>query len=242
MIIKKIYDARTRTQKAWYDSSMFYFTKMVEDETENKGDLTVVFKNGATYIYKDVRLEDYVLLVAGRTDGSNGRTLNKLIKPKYEYERVADTDVKELEAELEKLCAQEQIDFNKKERTYFISGHRDITQDEFDYNYAAILDKLMDDEDALFVVGDCDGADIMAQNLLMDEFMLSPDRITVYHAYDKPRNLNPKITNVVGGFSSHVEKDEAMTKASSHDIAFVRDWKKMSGTAQNILRRHKFFG
>jgi len=242
MIIKKIYDARTKTQKVWYDSSMFYFTKMVEDEFENKGNLTVVFKNGATYIYKDVRLEDYVLLVAGGTDGSNGRTLNKLIKPKYEYERIEDTDMKELEAELEKVCAQEQIDFNKKERTYFISGHRDITQDEFDYNYAAILDKLMDDEDTLFVVGDCDGADIMAQNLLMDEFMLSPDRITVYHAYDKPRNLNPKITNVVGGFSSHVEKDEAMTKVSSHDIAFVRDWKKMSGTAQNILRRHKFLG
>lgn len=242
MIIKKVYDELAKTQKVWYDSSMFYFTKMVENETKNCGDLTVVFKNGATYVYKDVRLEDYVLLVAGGTDGSNGRTLNKLIKPKYEYERIADTDIKELEKELESLCAQEQIDLNKKEHTYFISGHRDITQDEFDYNYAAILDKLMDDEEALFVVGDCDGADIMAQNLLMDEFMLSPDRITVYHAYGKPRNLNPKITNVIGGFSSHVEKDEAMTKVSAHDVAFVRDWKKMSGTAQNILRRHKFFG
>ena len=242
MIIKKFYDARTRTQKVWYDSSMFCYTKMVEDEFENKGDLTVVFKNGATYVYKDVRLEDYVLLVAGGTDGSNGKTLNKLIKPKYDYERIDDTDLNELEKELELLSSQEQVDFSKKEHTYFISGHRDITQDEFDYNYAAILDKLMDDEEALFVVGDCDGADIMAQNLLMDEFMLSPDRITVYHAYDKPRNLNQKITNVIGGFSSHVEKDEAMTKASAHDVAFVRDWKKMSGTAQNILRRHKFLG
>ena len=242
MIIKKFYDARTRTQKVWYNSSMFYFTKMVEDELENKGDLTVVFKNGATYVYKDVRLEDYVLLVAGGTDGSNGKTLNKLIKPKYDYERIADTDMKELETELESLSNQEQVDFSKKEHTYFISGHRDITQDEFDYNYAAILDKLMDDENVLFVVGDCSGADIMAQNLLMDEFMLDPERITVYHAFDKPRNLNPKIKNVIGGFSSHTEKDEAMTKASAHDIAFVRDCNKLSGTAQNILRRHKFFG
>lgn len=242
MIINKFYDARTKTQKVWYDSSMIYFTKMVEDETENKGNLTVVFKNGATYVYKDVRLEDYVLLVAGGTDGSNGKTLNKLIKPKYEYEKIADISIPELEKELEGLLAQEQHDTDKKEHTYFISGHRDITQDEFDYNYAAILDKLVEDENTLFVVGDCDGADIMAQNILMDEFMLSPDRITVYHAYGKPRNLNPKITNVIGGFSSHVEKDEAMTKASSYDVAFVRDWKKMSGTAQNILRRHKFLG
>ena len=240
MIIKKIYDPETKTQKVWYDSSMFYFTKMTENETENNGDLTVVFKNGATYVYKDVKLEDYVLLVAGGTDGSNGKALNKLIKPKYDYERVENTNFEDLEKELDKIIMSEKEELYNKEHTYFISGHRDITEEEFAYNYAGVLDKIVDDGQSCFVVGDCNGADIMAQNFLMNELLLDPERITVYHAYNKPRNLNPKITNVIGGFGSHVEKDEAMTKASAHDVAFVRDWKKMSGTAQNILRRHKF--
>jgi hypothetical protein len=219
---------------------MFYFTKMTEYETENKGDLTVVFKNGSTYVYKGVLFEDYILLVAGGTDGSNGRTLNKLIKPKYEYERIGDTSISELEEELNELIRSERESSNEKEHTYFISGHRDITDEEFDCNYVTILDRIMDDSDARFVVGDCNGVDIMAQNLLMDEFGLDPERITVYHMFESPRNINPKITKTVGGFKSDDERDEAMTNASAHDIAFVRDWKKLSGTAQNILRRHKF--
>lgn len=242
MIVKKYYDARAKVQKVWYDSSMFYFTKMTEYETENKGDLTVVFKNGSTYVYKGVLFEDYILLVAGGTDGSNGRTLNKLIKPKYEYERIGDTSISELEEELNGLMRSEQEESSQKEHTYFISGHRDITDEEFDYNYAAILDKIMDDSEARFVVGDCNGVDIMAQNLLMDEFGLDPERITVYHMFDSPRNINSKITKTVGGFKSDDERDEAMTKASSKDVAFIRNPKVLSGTAQNILRRYKFLG
>jgi hypothetical protein len=79
----------------------------------------------------------------------------------------------------------------------------------------------------------------MAQNYLVDVLNVEPERITVYHMFEKPRNINPKITNTVGGFKSDDERDEAMTKASFEDIAFVRDIKRLSGTAQNILRRHQ---
>ena len=44
MILKKIYDEETKTQKIWYDSSMIYYTEMVENESENCGNLFVVFK------------------------------------------------------------------------------------------------------------------------------------------------------------------------------------------------------
>ena len=56
--------------------------------------------------------------------------------------------------------------------------------------------------------------------------------------FDKPRNINPKIINTVGGFKTDEERDAAMTNASFDDIAFVRNYTELSGTAQNILRRH----
>ena len=73
---------------------------------------------------------------------------------------------------------------------------------------------------------------------LMDVLEIEPDRITVYHMFDEPRNCNPKIINKVGGFKSDDERDEAMTKNSSFDIAFVRDNNIITGTGKNILRRN----
>ncbi len=123
--------------------------------------------------------------------------------------------------------------------TYFISGHRNITQKEFDENYVPALKKALENKDAYFVVGDYYGVDIMAQNYLVDILGVDPRRITVYHMLVAPRNKNPKIQNTKGGFTSDSGRDEQMTKDSDYDIAFVRDPKKISGTAENILRRNK---
>lgn len=123
-------------------------------------------------------------------------------------------------------------------KTYFISGHRNITEKEFMENYAPAL-YLAACEKSAFVVGDYYGVDIMAQNYLMNSLKIDPDRITVYHMFEAPRNINPKIKNTKGGFKSDSERDAAMTEASDEDIAFVRDPKKWSGTGENILRRHK---
>ena len=57
--------------------------------------------------------------------------------------------------------------------------------------------------------------------------------------FEAPRNKNPKITQTRGGFTSDEERDAAMTKMSVKDIAFVRNGKWTSGTAQNILRRYR---
>ena len=236
MILKKIYEEKTKTQKIWFDSTMILYTEMVEYENENKGDLYVVFKNGTKYKYSAVSFEDYLVFVGGGTDASQGKTLNKVIKNKYEYEKVdSSVDIQAIMAEMNKV-EEESADI---ENTYFISGHRDITESEFEFNYEPLINKVLhENPDAKFIVGDYYGADIMAQNYLMDILCIDPSRVTVYHMMDSPRNINPKITKTKGGYQSDDERDSAMTMASSKDIALVRDIKKNSGTAQNILRRH----
>jgi hypothetical protein len=236
MIKKKIYEEKSKTQKVWYDSSMMVYSEMVESDVDNVGELYVVFKNGWRYVYHNVKFEDYVLLLAGGTDASQGKTLNKVIKNKYEYERLDDADLVAIEN-----------DFNKEDEkledisnTYFISGHRDITETEFEINYASKLDAIItNNPEARFVVGDYQGVDIMAQNYLLDVLNIDPSRITVYHMFDKPRNVNPKVTNLIGGFLNDEERDSEMTRASVEDIAVVRDYNKLSGTAINILRRNQ---
>lgn len=120
---------------------------------------------------------------------------------------------------------------------YFISGHRDLTVEEFNSLYVpVILDILKEDPTCEFVVGDYQGVDSMAQEYLASMV----DKVTVYHMFDSPRNLiNPNF-KTIGGFTSDEERDAAMTKDSDRDIAFVRKGKRNSGTAQNIVRRYEF--
>lgn len=128
---------------------------------------------------------------------------------------------------------------NEMRKVYFISGHRNITDKEFRDNYAPALMNAAAEDHSTFVVGDYYGVDIMAQNYLVDILSINPDRITVYHMFDSPRNINPKIKKTKGGFKTDSERDSQMTIDSNEDIAFVRDEKKWSGTGENLLRRHK---
>ena len=125
-------------------------------------------------------------------------------------------------------------------KTFFISGHREITQEEFDLNYGVILKEYEEkykDNPPKYIMGDYYGVDFMAQNYLMDVLKVNPNRVVVYHMFDKPRNRNNKIRNLVGGFRTDEERDAAMTMNSDEDIAFVRNHYKWSGTGANILRR-----
>ena len=243
-IIGKIYDEKTRTDKVWYESSNVVYSKFVENEHDNFGQLYVTFKNGATYHYKDVDMPtDYLLFKSGGIDNSQGKTLNKQIKGKYEYERVSDEDVNLLMEELERVKNGETEDANAEGTftTYFISGHREITQEEFDSIYVPVINQVLETTpNCLFVVGDYWGADEMAQNYLLDVLELDTQRITVYHMLEKPRYFNPKVERFRGGFMTDDSRDEAMTRDSDEDIAFVRDPNVLSGTAKNILRRYRY--
>ena len=120
----------------------------------------------------------------------------------------------------------------------FISGHIDLTQDEFDSHYKDRILKSIQ-ENASFVVGDANGCDAMAQRFLSDciggELLPEIDRVRVYHMLKKPRNNVGFRT--VGGFKSDEERDAAMTAASDADIAWVRPGREKSGTAKNLRRR-----
>lgn len=237
MLLFSFYNEKTHTEKAWYDSSNIFYSEYVENTEKNEGDLYVTFKNGATYKYKNVQIApDYIVFKHGGLDGSHGKALNAHIKSKYEFEKVDNKDINELINE--KIQLESNSLKEKLEKTYFISGHRNISEIEFEKYKEKISNILQDVPDALFVVGDYHGVDIMCQNYLLDELEINPQQITVYHMFDSPRNVNPKVVNLSGGFESDEERDAAMTANSTKDIAFVRNHTELSGTAQNILRRY----
>lgn len=237
MLITSTYNSNTTTEKAWYESSNIFYSEFIEDPNNNYGDLYVTFMNGSTYKYKKVQIApDYVMFKHGGLDGSHGKALNTHIKPKYEFEKMENKDISQLQMEREQTIKNNLED--RLNKTYFISGHREVSEMEFTKYKNRIQEILNERPDAFFVVGDYQGVDIMAQNFLMDELEINPQQVTVYHMYDKPRNINNKIINTVGGFQTDEERDAAMTFASKYDIAFVRNHTVLSGTAQNILRRN----
>lgn len=124
-------------------------------------------------------------------------------------------------------------------KIYFISGHRDITEKEFNEWYVPVLSKIIQsNEDYHFVVGDCEGVDSMAQNWLRDNLKCHA-KVTVYHMFEKPRYLASMLFNTSGGYKDDISRDSAMTNVSNEDIAFIKKGRWTSGTAQNILRRYE---
>ena len=125
-------------------------------------------------------------------------------------------------------------------KIFFISGHRDITEEEFNNIYKPSILNAHCYYNAKFIIGDYEGVDIMAQNYLLNEINVNPNNVTVCHMFEKPRNVNDKVINLIGGFKTDEERDAYMTNNSHEDIAFIRKNKWNSGTAQNILRRKTF--
>jgi hypothetical protein len=116
----------------------------------------------------------------------------------------------------------------------FISGHLDVTIEEFREHYCPkILEAIAAGHN--FVVGDARGVDNFA-NMFLGAMVWQNNRVTVYHMFTRARN------NVCGhptcdGFGSDAERDVEMTAASDYDIAWVREGREKSGTARNIARR-----
>ncbi|QGR53951.1 hypothetical protein [Moumouvirus maliensis] len=136
---------------------------------------------------------------------------------------------------------------------YFISGHTDLTIQQFDQLYKNIIIEAATNPNNQFIMGNAPGVDYMAQRLLVDILGNNAyNRVTVFHRGDDPGIIADPKLKTKGGFKSHNEKDAAMTMASDIDIAFVRSLeeskklygekfnpKRISGTQKNILRRQK---
>lgn len=134
---------------------------------------------------------------------------------------------------------------------YFVSGHRDLSYEDFEKYYIPVLRYIIDNEMySIFVVGDCDGVDKYAMDYLYYNLRYKGE-LHIYHMLDSSRNvpegykghefIDDGMCEVIfhGQFKSDEERDSAMTQASDCDIAFIKDDRWDSGTAQNIKRRHE---
>jgi len=135
MVLLREYNQKEMIDRAWYDSSMIVYSECYDNEESRKKQLKVVFKNGNTYLYKDVDVDDYVMFAHGGLDGSNGKALNKYIKPKCEFIKCEDTDIqllneelnrrlKEMEQEKEMIQSKEgeakDVDNNAHNREFYV--------------------------------------------------------------------------------------------------------------------------
>lgn len=75
----------------WYDSSNVIFSKCYDNNSDSKT-LKIVFKDGRTYLYKDVATMDYISFKSAQ---SNGSAFSRNIK-KYNGVRISDTDLTKL--------------------------------------------------------------------------------------------------------------------------------------------------
>lgn len=117
MFLFRYYDKKNGIDRAWYQSSNILYSEC-DDVKDDFKILTVVFKNGATYKYYDVDVNDYVMFLHGGLDGSNGKALNKYIKQKCQrYERVEDRDTLDVMSSMNhyKKIAKEEKEKNEAE-------------------------------------------------------------------------------------------------------------------------------
>ena len=122
---------------------------------------------------------------------------------------------------------------------YFVSGHRNLTQEEFDNFYAPKIDNIVNgDNCASFVVGDWEGLDSMFIDYMSKFEDWEYGFITIY-CVDKPRVDYQKLHNnvCIHCCSNYDECDASMTKNSDFDIAWIRPGRGDSHTALNIKRR-----
>lgn len=121
---------------------------------------------------------------------------------------------------------------------YFISGHRDITEEEFKKYYVPAIYSAYHNQDFEgFVVGDYEGVDKMAMDFITENL---PCGLIIYHMSENPRNTpkDESMVSYMGYYKTDEDRDAAMTRVSDVDIAYVREGRWNSGTAQNIKRRH----
>ena len=127
--------------------------------------------------------------------------------------------------------------------TYFISGHRDLTQEEFDKHYAPILEKVLkEDWNCDFVIGDWVGCDKMALEFILSQPYYYNSIEIFYVDKVRIRPFGEHISNFerlyVVSRSTYDDCDESMTKFSDFDIAWIRPGREDSHTAMNIKRRY----
>ena len=123
-------------------------------------------------------------------------------------------------------------------KTYFISGHGNLTFEEWLVFYKPLIDKALESE-SNFILGEFRGTDTLTMEYLKNK----TTKVTVTHCFENPRykvdtiGLASKKWIYIGNFQNDLERDTFMTENSDEDIAWVREGRERSGTAKNINRR-----
>ena len=136
--------------------------------------------------------------------------------------------------------------------TFFISGHMDLTETEFNIHYKPTIDETLK-KSCRYVIGHSAGADTMSLEYLLKE-KVDPKNITIYfydkHNPESSKEFVDRGLNVVSGFTSYTNRDAQMTTDSTVDILWIRPKEEaikllgpkykegyVSGTERNLLRR-----
>lgn len=133
----------------------------------------------------------------------------------------------------------------------FISGHRDLTREEFKTYYCHVIDAYINwiniesnlgKKQVTFYVGDCEGCDRFAIEYLVGKLNRNIKLVicSLKEKFDGQINydlcINDNIS-VIKEFNTHEERDCYMTEQTEYDVLWVREGKWSSGTAQNYVRR-----
>lgn len=127
---------------------------------------------------------------------------------------------------------------------YFVSGHRDLTKEEFKEHYVPLIIKVLrEDSWAEFVVGDWEGCDTFFVDIITSLRLRPLPNIDIY-CVEKPR-LKPRGYSIdcyenihYYSYNDYDECDASMTRDSDFDIAWIRPGRENSHTANNIKRRY----
>jgi hypothetical protein len=143
---------------------------------------------------------------------------------KFRHE-VAEAEIKRIGAIAKRLAEDNP---QLKPKVWFVSGHLDLTPEEFKQHYYPPIRQTLYDY-PLFLVGDAPGCDELFQRLMCAAGLSS--RVQVYHMLDRPRRWvlpQPKergrgqpipSSTLVGGYQTDEDRDSDMTDDSDDDIA-----------------------
>lgn len=87
----------------WYDSSNVIYSKCYDSHSQTNN-LKVVYKDGRTYLFKDVDISDYIQF---KNAESNGKAANTFLTKKYKGLRISDTDLDLLSEQMERFIKEE---------------------------------------------------------------------------------------------------------------------------------------
>jgi hypothetical protein len=239
-ILKNKYDLERNVDEVWYQSSNVIYSWFEEDQERNIGNLTVVFKGGKRYLYRNVSFMDYLYFKnAAFKDGSSGKAFNEYIIKKYIGEKIDDADLSSI------LDALNEED--PKNTTYFIHGDGEVDELIFSGMYVNTINYALEvSSETKFAVMFSNAYGMRSVKYLLD-CGVDSSRITIYMKESDVSKLDgPTCECVLVKIKDERYNDDfiisEIQRRSFEDIAYISpealaEISKVSKSAYIILKR-----